>query len=189
MTGADSGDGDRPSGGRPMVAVDVSIEDDGWVRVIGAGGVEAVTSVVRVALAAGGLQRMAEIGVRFADNAAVRDLNRVYRGRDEPTNVLSFALCDGEDTRIVAAEKAPLLLGDLVLGLETVLTEAEGQQKAARDHTYHLLIHGALHLMGFDHQSEAEAERMERLETRLCARFGIHDPYADPDPAPSNQGP
>lgn len=172
-------------------AVDIEVEEPGWNAVLGSSGPEAAIAVVRVTLAAAGLARPAELGIRFSDDATVRALNRDYRGRDAPTNVLSFALWEGEDAH-PAEPDAPgepaLLLGDLVLGLQTVLAEAEAQEKSPRDHTYHLLIHGALHLMGHDHQSEADAERMESLETRLCARFGIPDPYADGEPAVPNSG-
>jgi len=176
---------------KTAVAVDIEVEDTGWNAVLGSGGPEAAIAVVRATLAAAGLARSAELGIRFSDDSTVRALNRDYRGRDAPTNVLSFALWEGGETgpaEPAAPGEPALLLGDLVMGLQTVLAEAEAQKKLTRDHTYHLLIHGSLHLMGYDHQSEADAERMESLETRLCARFGIPDPYADEEPAVPNSG-
>lgn len=175
----------------PDIDFDVAVEAEGWDAVLGDSGAAGAKAAVREALDAAGLARPVELGIRFSDDAGVRDLNRAYRGRDAPTNVLSFALWEGGDAdpRAPAApEEPPLLLGDLVLALQTVLTEAKEQQKTPRDHTYHLLIHGALHLMGYDHQSEAEAERMESLETRLCGLFGIADPYTDPGSAVPNSG-
>ena len=183
----------HPIGGAPGIDadidVDIDIEAAGWGAVLGDDFEGAVSAVVQAALRDGGLTRAAEVGIRFTDDATVRQLNRDYRGRDKATNVLSFALSEaGEASESAEPGSPPLMLGDLVLGLETVLVESEGQQKAPSDHTYHLLIHGALHLMGYDHQTKAEADRMESLETRLCARFGIADPYADPPPAVPNSG-
>lgn len=184
----DGQQGAQPIGG-PDIDIDIAIEAAGWDAVLEDESTGGVSAILCAALKAAGLVRAAELGVRFTDDAEVRALNRDYRGHDKATNVLSFALSDGEAARSVAEIDEPaLLLGDLVLGLETVLAESEGQQKTPRDHTYHLLIHGALHLMGYGHQTEAEADRMESLETQLCARFGIADPYGDQDPAVPNSG-
>lgn len=181
---------DPPPDGPPEIDCDVTVEDAAWHALLGESLAD-VQAPVCEALHAAGLARPVELGIRFAGDKAVRDLNRTYRGRDAPTNVLSFALWEegeADPRRPARPGEPPLLLGDLVLGLETVLAEAKGQQKSPRDHTYHLLIHGALHLMGFDHQSEAEAERMESLEARLCTLFDISDPYADSGPAVPNSG-
>lgn len=116
----------------------------------------------------------AEVSVLLTDDARIRALNRDWRGRDRPTNVLSFpALPAG------AAWPAdrPVLLGDVVLALETAEREAAAEGKALADHATHLLVHGTLHLLGFDHEGEAEAARMEQLEVELLAGLGIADPY------------
>lgn len=115
----------------------------------------------------------AELAIVLGDDALLRDLNRTWRGQDKPTNVLSFAA--GEDAP--PAPGAPLLLGDVVLGFETVAAEAAQQEKPLAHHLAHLVIHGVLHLLGFDHQEAAEAARMEALETRILAGIGIPDPY------------
>ena len=107
----------------------------------------------------------AEISLALADDAAVRVLNRDYRGKDKPTNVLSFE--SGERP----------FLGDVVLALETVLAEAEDQGKPAADHFTHLVVHGVLHLLGHDHETRAEARRMESLEVAVLAGLGVPDPY------------
>jgi probable rRNA maturation factor len=126
----------------------------------------------RAALLGGGAPAgPAEIAIVLADDALLRELNRRWRGRDAATNVLSFA-AGGE-----APPAGPLLLGDVVLAFETVAAEARAQGKALPDHLAHLVIHGVLHLLGFDHEAAAEAERMEALETRLLAGLGIADPY------------
>ena len=111
-----------------------------------------------------GFQDEAEVTVRLVDEAESRELNLTYRGKDKPTNVLSFPGVAGG--------------GDVILALETVLKEAETQGKTVRDHTAHLIAHGILHLMGYDHeQGRAEARRMERLERLVLAGLGIADPY------------
>jgi probable rRNA maturation factor len=111
----------------------------------------------------------------------VRTLNRDWRGKDRPTNVLSFAaLDDVSPDRPPLTSGEPLLLGDIVLAFETVAAEAAAGGKPFADHLRHLLVHGLLHLLGYDHETdEEEAQRMEALETRILAGFGIPDPYVD----------
>jgi probable rRNA maturation factor len=114
----------------------------------------------------------AELSVVLGDDALLRRLNRQWRGKDKPTNVLSFAA----DDRVVRRD-APLLLGDVILAFETVAGEAAAQGKTLADHLCHLLVHGVLHLLGFDHEDAAEAVRMEALETSVLAGLRIADPY------------
>jgi probable rRNA maturation factor len=126
--------------------------------------------------------RPAEMSLVLADDAIVQTLNRDYRDKDRPTNVLSFALLDDTDDTdgVLAAEAGmPILIGDVVLAYETVLREAGEQGKSFKDHVTHLVIHGVLHLLGYDHETDSDADRMERLETSILARLGIADPYAD----------
>jgi probable rRNA maturation factor len=122
----------------------------------------------------------AEVGVLLADDATLRRLNREWRSRDRPTNVLSFPALDLIPGERPPAPPGPAFLGDLALALETVLAEARAQGKAPADHLAHLLVHGTLHLLGHDHQDEGQAEAMEQLECRILADLGIGDPYADP---------
>ncbi len=110
-----------------------------------------------------------ELCVVLADNRLQRRLNRTFRGKDKPTNVLSFAA--------VPADSHPAILGDVVLALETIASEARQQGKSLGDHVAHLVVHGVLHLMGYDHVKAAEALRMERLERRILAGLDIADPY------------
>ena len=126
----------------------------------------------------------AEISLVLADDAFVRTLNRDWRGKDRPTNVLSFAALDDvspdRPPEAPPASDEPLLLGDIVLAFETVAAEAAAQGKPFADHLRHLLVHGLLHLLGYDHETnEEDAQRMEALETRILAGFGIPDPYVD----------
>ena len=118
--------------------------------------------------------RRAEIGITLADDAFQRLLNERYRGRATPTNVLAFSAWPPAAPLPVGA---PLLLGDVVLAFETVAFEARDLGKAFADHFRHLVVHGVLHLLGCDHQSEAEAARMEILETAILANLGVSNPY------------
>lgn len=108
------------------------------------------------------------VAVLLTDDAEVRALNRDHRGQDKPTNVLSFP----------AAETAIGHLGDLALAFETCAREAGEQGKPLAYHLSHLVVHGVLHLTGWDHQADPEAEAMEELERTVLARLGVPDPYA-----------
>lgn len=114
-----------------------------------------------------------EVALCFADDARVQEINRDHRGKDKPTNVLSFPAAD--------MPGAPFrFLGDIIVAYETVAREAEADGKGFDDHLTHLLVHGFLHLIGYDHETVAEAEEMEALETAILARLGIADPNAAP---------
>jgi probable rRNA maturation factor len=103
----------------------------------------------------------------------VRRLNACWRGIDKPTNVLSFRAAPAE-----RAADAPML-GDIALAYETLAREAEESGASLADHYRHLVAHGFLHLIGYDHQTDEEADRMEELETRILAKLGVADPYAE----------
>jgi probable rRNA maturation factor len=118
-----------------------------------------------------------ELSILFTDDAAIRELNREWRGKDRATNVLSFPAGP------LAPGAAPgPLLGDLALSAETIAAEARAMGIEFEAHLAHLLVHGFLHLLGYDHLEEAEAEEMEGLETRILATLGLSDPYRDSDP-------
>lgn len=133
-----------------------------------------VRGAVTAAWKAGGGNTTAavEVSVVLADDATVRTLNRDHRGKDKPTNVLSFPIGD-----VGGSNAAPVMLGDVVLACETVTAEAAAQGKSVADHLRHLVVHGVLHLAGYDHENDAAAEEMERLETRILADLGVGDPY------------
>jgi probable rRNA maturation factor len=115
-----------------------------------------------------------ELAISLADDAAQQRLNRDWRGVDQPTNVLAFPAWN-PDTPIPPG--APLLLGDVVLAFETAAREADEQGKPLSDHLSHLIVHGVLHLLGYDHVTEAEAVAMESLEKSILASLGVPDPY------------
>lgn len=121
-----------------------------------------------------GCRAMIEIGVSLADDQAQQQLNRDWRGVDRPTNVLAFP---GWEPSTPIPPGAPLLLGDVVLAFETVAREAEEQGKPLAHHLCHLVVHGVLHLFGYDHTTEVEAVAMEQLETTILAGLGVPDPY------------
>ena len=113
-----------------------------------------------------------ELSIIFSDDAHVRALNAAWRSKDAPTNVLSFpAFPHGRGGAL-----APML-GDIVLAAETVAREAQAEHKPRADHITHLIVHGILHLIGYDHEGDAEAEEMEELERRILAGLDIPDPY------------
>ena len=122
-------------------------------------------------------ERAIELSVRLTGDEDVRALNAEWRGKDKPTNVLSFPLVDGDDLREANVAGPELLLGDIVLARGVCLTEAAEKGVSVEDHAAHLLVHGTLHLLGYDHHQDGEAEDMEAREVRALARLGIADPY------------
>ncbi|HEV2300814.1 MAG TPA: rRNA maturation RNase YbeY [Stellaceae bacterium] len=177
---------------RPFAAADVILRRDGWsnacpeVRRL-------VRAAARRAVARGMADRgwpppaRLEVAILLADDSELARLNRRFRGKPGPTNVLSFpASAPGAAT----APGTPLVLGDVALALETVVREAAEQQKPLPDHLAHLVVHGVLHLIGYDHHSAADAARMESLEKSILAELGVPDPYRDtmylvqPEPNP-----
>lgn len=115
-----------------------------------------------------------EVGALLCDDARISELNGQFRGKPTPTNILSFP--SGDDLAPDAVSVAP---GELAIAFETVHEEAARDEKSFADHFVHLWLHGLLHLMGHDHETDVEAEAMEGTETRLLAELGIADPYAD----------
>lgn len=116
--------------------------------------------------------------VLFTSDAEVHMLNREWRQRDKPTNVLSFPMLEREELAELGAQGPPEMLGDIALAYQTCAREAAEKGVSLADHATHLIVHGLLHLAGHDHvESDAQAEAMEALETRILAKLGIADPY------------
>ncbi|MDB5565969.1 MAG: hypothetical protein JWP84_2535 [Tardiphaga sp.] len=122
----------------------------------------------------------AELAVMLTDDAGIRTLNQNWRGIDKATNVLSFpALQPPEGAQ--EPDDAPRMLGDIAIAYETTRREADEEEKTFANHLSHLAVHGFLHLVGYDHEKDGEAEAMEALEREILAQLGIADPYADQD--------
>jgi probable rRNA maturation factor len=119
----------------------------------------------------------AELAVMLTDDAGIRTLNGNWRGLDKPTNVLSFPALP--PTGPGGADDAPRMLGDIAIAYETTRKEADDEQKPFDHHLSHLAVHGFLHLIGYDHDNDDDAEAMETLEQEILAQLGIPDPYAD----------
>lgn len=119
----------------------------------------------------------AEVSVVLTNDEEQRELNREWRGKDSSTNVLSFP-------QIEPFDPVEGILGDITVARETVAREAQELEKSFEDHFTHLIVHGFLHILGYDHIEEQDALAMEALETQVLAGLGIDDPYADSDPVP-----
>lgn len=118
-----------------------------------------------------------ELSLVFTNDEAIREINAEWRDKDKPTNVLSFPAYP-----IEPGDMPGPMLGDIVIARETVEREALDLEKSFEDHLTHLLVHGFLHLIGYDHIETDEAEEMEGLETRILAKLGLSDPYAGQEP-------
>jgi probable rRNA maturation factor len=175
---------------KPALDVGVRVKASAWGRAL-PGASRLAERAACAAFAAARTARLlrapvAEAAVVLADDAEVRALNRAWRGRDKPTNVLAFALLDGSRPRRAprtCARRAhdgtrPMILGDVVVAFETARAEARAEGKPLADHLRHLVVHGMLHLLGHDHRRVREARRMERLETKALATLDVPDPYA-----------
>jgi probable rRNA maturation factor len=166
----------RRTRSRIEAEIDVAVEDARWEEAVPdleALVIRAVEAGIAAAPArpAGAL----EVSVLLADDEAVQELNRTWRAKDKPTNVLSFPAAPQPRHAGIATP-----LGDVVLAYDTVLRESAEQSKPLRDHLAHLLVHGTLHLLGQDHETgEAEADAMEALEIAALAGLGIPNPYAE----------
>ena len=119
----------------------------------------------------------AELAVMLTDDAGIRTLNNNWRGIDKPTNVLSFPALPPTGPR--GPDDAPHMLGDIAIAYQTTRKEADDEQKPFDHHLGHLAVHGFLHLIGYDHENDDDAEAMETLEQAILAQLGIPDPYAD----------
>jgi len=162
--------------------IQIAVEADGWEdetalkalasRVLGAAEIHLATREGQPFP-----QQPTEVSLVFADDEMIREINAEWRDKDKPTNVLSFPAFP------VTPGKMPgPMLGDIIIARETVEREAVELDKTFEDHLTHLMVHGFLHLFGYDHMEVNDAEKMEALETRILAELGLSDPYAGQDP-------
>ena len=153
-----------------MISLDISIDDQRWedldLETISHSVADALLAEKPAALSAG------EVVLLFTSDEDVHALNREWRGKDKPTNVLSFPADD-----FPVPDGMPKPLGDIALAYETCCREAGEKQITVQNHLSHLILHGILHLLGYDHILDEDAEEMERLETAILYRLGIADPY------------
>lgn len=152
--------------------ISISVQAGDWadedaLQLLAAAAVEAVLAEIGQEA-----PESAELSLLFTDDAHIRVLNRDWRGKDRPTNVLSFPAF-----QIAPGDPVPPMAGDIALAFETVRKEAGLEDKPFDHHLSHLIVHGLLHLLGYDHEDDEEAETMEALERASLARLAIPDPY------------
>lgn len=148
------------------------IEEGGWANIPDVEALAQKSAEAAVAVA-DEAEESFEVSVMLTDDAQIQELNRTWRGKDKPTNVLSFPAPEQPGLN------GPRHLGDIALAYETLVRESEEESKELSHHFAHLIVHGILHLLGYDHEVEAEAEEMEALEVKALATLGIADPYRD----------
>jgi probable rRNA maturation factor len=161
--------------------IDISIQDPIWDKlgdietIVCDAATKALESAIMPKFAYG---KALEMSLVLANDGLVQVLNREYRGKDSPTNVLSFASLDGEDFEAEMLVE-PLNIGDVILSYQTIERECQEQGKFFLEHVKHLTVHGVLHLLGYDHQDDNEATDMETLEIRILEQLGVQNPYTD----------
>lgn len=177
---------DHSRGDETGLAIELEVDSPGWPTE--AELARAVRQAISAVWAELDLRRPAqsEVSFLFTGDKRMQRLNADWRGIDKPTNVLSFPAMEHDGSSL------PPLLGDIVLAAETVSREAALENRPVAHHLSHLIVHGLLHLLGYDHQTDDEADRMERLEAEILSRLGIPDPYGvrqtDPDDEPNRTG-
>jgi probable rRNA maturation factor len=163
--------------------LDIAIEADAeWDSSTGWGELARSAATAAIAESAfpqlGRSARTVELSIRLAGDAEVHALNSEWRGKDKPTNVLSFPMAEADDLADAAGSGPELMLGDIILARGVCVAEAAEKAIPIEDHAAHLMVHGTLHLLGYDHMDESGAADMEAREIRALARMGIADPYA-----------
>jgi len=163
-----------------MLDISLDADDDwdssNWVDVARKAATSAIAESAFPQLGSG--PRSVELGVRLTNDAEVRALNAEWRGKDKPTNVLSFPMAEPREMDDATPDGPELMLGDIVLARGVCVAEAADKAISIEAHASHLLVHGTLHLLGYDHHDDAAAIDMEAREVRALARLGIADPYA-----------
>ena len=165
-----------------MTMLDISLDADpdwdssNWIDVARKAATSAIAESAFPQLGVGA--RCVELGVRLTNDAEVRALNATWRGKDKPTNVLSFPMTEPDELDDASPDGPELMLGDIVLAGGVCAAEAAEKAISIEAHASHLLVHGMLHLLGYDHHDDDSANDMEAREVRALARLGIADPYA-----------
>ncbi|MCK5575147.1 MAG: rRNA maturation RNase YbeY [Sphingomonadales bacterium] len=157
------------------VAIDFNHEAGDWANALPDAVAIAERAIIAVCAEMEDIPTGAEVSVLLTDDAHQQVLNQQWRGKDKPTNVLSFPGDDAQDV----PPGMPVLLGDITVAFETLRAEALDQEKSLADHFCHLIVHGMLHLMGFDHETQVDADEMEPLEIEVLDGLGVASPYPD----------
>jgi probable rRNA maturation factor len=164
-----------------MILVDTDVSEDwdartNWPALAQEAGIAAVSHSRLCALIDS--DRAVELSVKFTDDSEVRALNAAFRNKDKPTNVLSFPMLEADGIDLATtADAGEMLLGDVVLAHGVCVAEAADRGISTETHASHLVVHGVLHLLGYDHMDDGQAEAMEQIEVRALASIGIPDPY------------
>lgn len=158
-----------------LLCVDISVEAAPWATAFPSAEQLAKAAAEATWHNAGNPETDAELSIVLADDSMIRSLNDRYRGQDRATNVLSFPAEDSD------APDEPVLLGDVILAYDTIVREAEEQSKSVENHFLHLCVHGILHLLGYDHEADAEALEMEAREVTVLETLGVDNPYEAED--------
>lgn len=163
-----------------MIETEVLIEgwpaETDWIALTAMAVNAAITASPHKSLITG--EEGVEVSIKFTADQEVQALNLSYRGKDKPTNVLSFPMIAPDLIAAIAnVGKSEILLGDIVLAFETCAREAGDRGVSIAAHATHLIVHGTLHLLGYDHNADEEAETMETLEQAIMASLGLHNPY------------
>lgn len=165
-----------------LLNVDICVNADVWNDQLNMleNKINLIACYVVESLNLGSYSDVIEVAVILTDDREITELNHKYLGKNKPTNVLSFPACDMDIRCIPDVKKANiLLLGDILLAYETIEKEAIEKNILFINHFTHLLVHGILHLVGFDHQTDKEAEQMENLEIAILSHFGVESPYEE----------
>jgi probable rRNA maturation factor len=162
------------------IAIDADGEWDsstGWDELARAAAIAAIAESAFPQL--GSSDRTVELSIRLTNDSEVHALNAAWRGKDKPTNVLSFPMAGPEELAEATSTGPELMLGDIILARGVCVAEAEEKAIPLENHAAHLMVHGTLHLLGYDHMDDTTATDMEAREIRALARMGIADPYAE----------
>lgn len=169
----------------PEINHDILVEDDRWHESLPdhasliAMSLDHIIRNIDLFSGAGASKAEIETGITLTNDSRIQTLNRDYRGKDKPTNVLSFPQIDWTEENAVKNEPL-IMLGDIIVALETIEREAAEQDKRLQDHFIHMLIHSFLHLCGYDHENALDAQEMESLEIQILSEMGIKNPYQTP---------
>lgn len=165
-------------GSEPSPTVALHIAHEPWLQWFNTDAwAQQIESIINQTLKGARWLHPCEVSVLLTDSEHSHELNLTYRGKDKPTNVLSFPSLTRDELQHYKPGPMPLILGDIVLCFETVLKETEEQHKRFLDHVLHLLVHGCLHLLGYDHEEPTQAQEMEALEIAILSSIGIENPY------------